>query len=112
MGHGIGRELHESPSLPNFGEPGRGTRLVEGMVLAIEPMLNLGSAEVRLGGDEWTVSTADGLPSAHFERSVAITAAGPWVLGSGAAPGETVVDLPVVQVEAAAGQGADMGGLR
>jgi methionyl aminopeptidase len=110
VGHGIGRELHESPSLPNFGEPGRGTRLVEGMVLAIEPMLNLGTAEVKLGGDEWTVSTADGKPSAHFERSVAITAAGPWVLGSGAAPGEALVDLPDVQMAATASQGAEMGG--
>jgi methionyl aminopeptidase len=112
VGHGIGRELHESPSLPNFGEPGRGTRLEEGMVLAIEPMINLGTADVTLGGDEWTVSTADGLPSAHFERSVAITAAGPWVLGSGAAPGEATVKLPAMQVPATVSQGAGMGGLR
>ena len=112
VGHGIGRELHESPSLPNFGEPGRGTRLEEGMVLAIEPMINLGTADVTLGGDEWTVSTADGLPSAHFERSVANTAAGPWVLGSGAAPGEATVKLPAMQVPATVSQGAGMGGLR
>lgn len=112
VGHGIGRELHENPSLPNYGKPGHGARLEEGMVLAIEPMLNLGTPDVILGDDKWTVSTADGKPSAHFERSVAITAAGPWVLGSGAAPGEVTVDLPEGRTAALAGQGAQAGGVR
>lgn len=97
-GHGIGRNLHEDPSLPNYGSPGRGKRLEEGMVLAIEPMLNLGTHEVVVGDDHWTVTTADGLPSAHFERSVAITAKGPWILGSGLEPGNVDVGLPAVGV--------------
>jgi methionyl aminopeptidase len=105
VGHGIGRELHESPSLPNYGRPGRGTRLEEGMVLAIEPMLNLGTPDVRLGRDQWTVTTADGRPSAHFERSVAVTAAGPWVLGTGAEPGRVEVALPEAALAAAGGPG-------
>jgi len=105
VGHGIGRELHESPSLPNYGRQGRGTRLEEGMVLAIEPMLNLGTAEVSLGSDQWTVTTADGMPSAHFERSVAITSEGPWVLGSGAQPGEILLDLPRRDLASAASGG-------
>lgn len=106
VGHGIGRELHENPSLPNYGRQGQGTRLEEGMVLAIEPMLNLGTPKVSLGSDQWTVTTADGQPSAHFERSVAITPAGPWVLGSGARPGEILLDLPMQdEVVAAVGGG-------
>ncbi len=105
VGHGIGRELHESPSLPNYGRQGRGTRLEEGMVLAIEPMLNLGTPDVSLGSDKWTVTTADGRPSAHFERSVAITAEGPWVLGSGAQPGEILLELPRHDVALAAAGG-------
>jgi methionyl aminopeptidase len=95
VGHGIGRQLHEPPNLPNVGRPGSGARLEEGMVLAIEPMINLGGPEVEIGADGWTVTTADGSLSAHFERSVAITAAGPWVLGSGARPGVVHVALPV-----------------
>lgn len=102
VGHGIGKELHESPSLPNYGRQGRGIRLEEGMVLAIEPMLNLGTPDVSLGSDQWTVTTADGLPSAHFERSVAITSDGPWVLGTGARPGEILLDLPRQDVAMAA----------
>jgi methionyl aminopeptidase len=108
VGHGIGRRLHESPQLPNYGEPGRGQRLEEGMVLAIEPMLNLGVADVRVGADNWTVATADGKPSAHFERSVAVTADGPWVLGTGCPAGVVDVKLPRAQeparVASAAGQ--------
>lgn len=80
VGHGIGREMHEAPDVPNYGRPGRGLRLVEGMALAIEPMLNLGTAAVRTLPDGWTVVTLDGKFSAHYENTVAITAAGPEIL--------------------------------
>ena len=80
VGHGIGRELHEEPSVPNFGTPGRGPLLKEGMVLAIEPMVNAGQYHVELGEDGWTVRTRDGRPSAHFEHTVAVTAQGAEVL--------------------------------
>ena len=80
VGHGIGQSLHEEPQVPNFGPPGRGPRLVEGMVLAIEPMVNTGSFRHRTLDDGWTAVTLDGGYSAHFEHSVAVTADGPWVL--------------------------------
>lgn len=80
IGHGIGRHLHEDPDVPNYGRPGRGTRLVEGMVIAVEPMINLGTANVMTLEDGWTVETADGLPSAHYENTIAITAEGPILL--------------------------------
>ena len=80
VGHGIGRRLHEEPQVPNFGEPGKGRLLREGMVLAIEPMLNLGEPGVLLKEDGWTAVTRDGSLSAHFEHSVAVTAEGPVVL--------------------------------
>jgi len=80
VGHGIGRRLHEEPQVPNFGEPGKGRLLREGMVLAIEPMLNLGEPGVLLKEDGWTAITRDGSLSAHFEHSVAVTAEGPVVL--------------------------------
>lgn len=80
VGHGIGRALHEDPSVPNYGRPGRGLRLSPGWVVAIEPMFNLGTAETRTTSDGWTVVTADGLPSAHWEHTVAITEDGPRVL--------------------------------
>jgi len=80
VGHGIGRELHEDPQVPNFGRPGTGPRLRPGMVLAIEPMVNVGTHEVRVLPDGWTVVTADGKPSVHFEHTVAITYDGPRVL--------------------------------
>jgi len=80
VGHGIGRHLHEEPQVPNFGEPGRGRLLREGMVLAIEPMLNLGEPAVMVKQDGWTAVTRDGSLSAHFEHSVAVTADGPVVL--------------------------------
>ena len=79
-GHGIGAHLHEDPSVPNYGKPGRGTRLLPGMTLAIEPMINLGSAGIKLMQDGWTVKTADGKLSAHFEHTVAITTDGPKIL--------------------------------
>lgn len=80
VGHGIGRSLHEDPQVPNFGKPGRGPLLKEGMVLAIEPMVNTDGAGVRVLDDEWTVVTEDGGYSAHFEHTIAITSQGPWIL--------------------------------
>jgi methionyl aminopeptidase len=80
VGHGIGRKMHEEPQVPNFGEPGSGPQLEEGMVLAIEPMVNAGTARVKVGRDKWAVSTLDGSLSAHFEHTVAVTAQGPRVL--------------------------------
>lgn len=79
-GHGIGRHLHEEPQVPNFGEPGGGPVLREGMTLAIEPMVNLGSYEVTVDDDGWMVRTKDGQPSAHFEHTVAVAAGGALVL--------------------------------
>ena len=84
VGHGIGTSLHEAPNVPNFGNPGRGLKLKAGMVLAIEPMVNAGSRKVSLDSDGWTARTEDGSLSAHFEYSVAITEAGPHVLGRSA----------------------------
>jgi methionyl aminopeptidase len=80
VGHGIGRAMHEPPQLPNFGKPGRGQRLREGMVIAIEPMVNAGSYEVEMRDDGWTAATADGRRSCHFEHTVAITEHGPEIL--------------------------------
>jgi methionyl aminopeptidase len=79
VGHGIGTKMHDEPNLPNYGEPGRGARLQEGMVIAVEPMVNAGRPEVQMRG-EWVAETADGSPSAHFEHTVAVTANGPWIL--------------------------------
>lgn len=80
VGHGIGQKLHEAPQIPNFGQPGHGARLKPGMVLAIEPMVNAGCAEVKILADGWTAVTADGRPSSHFEHTVAITTDGPVIL--------------------------------
>ena len=80
VGHGIGREMHEPPQIPNYGRPGRGPRLRPGMVFAIEPMVNIGSEKTRVLKDEWTAVTADGSLSAHFEHTVLITDNGPEVL--------------------------------
>jgi methionyl aminopeptidase len=79
-GHGIGTEMHMDPPVPNYGRPGRGPVLAEGMALAIEPMLIVGQRHARVLDDGWTVVSADGTRAAHFEHTVAITAAGPWVL--------------------------------
>jgi methionyl aminopeptidase len=79
-GHGIGTHIHEEPNVLNYGEPGRGPRLQEGMVFAIEPMVNVGGPAVRVLADEWTAVTEDGSMSAHFEHTVAVTSSGPWVL--------------------------------
>ena len=77
VGHGIGRQLHEEPQVPNYGKPGQGPRLQEGMVLAIEPMINMGKSGVRVLDDRWTAVTTDGSLSAHFEHTIAIQASGP-----------------------------------
>lgn len=79
-GHGVGKVMHEDPSVPNFGTPGRGVRLLPGMTIAIEPMINMGGAGIRQLPDGWTVKTRDGKLSAHFEHTVAITANGPVIL--------------------------------
>jgi methionyl aminopeptidase len=80
VGHGIGREMHEEPQVPNFGEPGKGPELEEGMVLAIEPMVNVGGPLVRMDDDGWSVFSEDGSLAAHFEFTVAVTADGPRIL--------------------------------
>lgn len=80
VGHGIGKELHEEPQVPNFGNPGCGIKLQEGMVLAIEPMVNAGKHDIIISNDGWTAITADGKKSAHFEHCVAITKEGPVIL--------------------------------
>ncbi|MFQ5863639.1 MAG: type I methionyl aminopeptidase [bacterium] len=80
VGHGIGRKLHEDPQIPNYGSPNSGPRLRPGMVLAIEPMVNMGGYKVDTTSDQWTVVTTDGLPSAHFEHTVVVTHDGPEIL--------------------------------
>jgi methionyl aminopeptidase len=79
-GHGIGTAMHMAPDVPNFGEPGRGPKLAVGMAIAIEPMVTLGSADTRVLADDWTVVSTAGSPAAHWEHTVAVTSAGPWVL--------------------------------
>ena len=86
VGHGIGQKMHEEPQIPNYGEPGRGPRLAEGMVLAIEPMVNAGKPAVKVLADGWTAVTRDGNLSAHFEHTVAVTAGEPWILTTRAVP--------------------------
>ncbi len=80
VGHGVGRKMHEEPQIPNYGRRGSGPKLKAGMTLAIEPMINIGASEVRLLEDGWTVRTADGMPSAHFEHTVLITKDEPEIL--------------------------------
>ncbi|MEE9167390.1 MAG: type I methionyl aminopeptidase [Candidatus Neomarinimicrobiota bacterium] len=87
VGHGIGTELHEEPQIPNFGEPGRGTILKEGMCLAIEPMVNLGLKEIYTKPDGWTICTKDGKPSAHFEHTVVVTSDEARILSNGTLDG-------------------------
>ena len=105
VGHGIGSEMHMDPPVPNYGRPGRGPVLAEGMALAIEPLLVLGSPETRLLDDGWTVVSEDGGWSAHFEHTVAITAAGPWVLTASAGPPAGTVAAGRVIVRAVAPSG-------
>ncbi len=80
VGHGVGAKLHEEPSVPNYGTPGRGVRLIPGMTIAIEPMINMGTHKVNVLDDEWTTVTADGSLSAHFEHTIVITQDGPKIL--------------------------------
>ncbi len=95
VGHGVGRSMHEDPQVPNYGKPGKGPLLEEGMVLAIEPMTTAGRPGVRVGADEWAIYSQDGSPAAHFEFTVAITADGPRVLTPWhLPPAERGVDLP------------------
>jgi methionyl aminopeptidase len=86
VGHGVGRDMHEDPQIPNFGEPGRGPTLAPGMTLAIEPMITSGGHEVVVRPDQWTIATADGSLSAHFEHTVAVTKEGPRILTAAAVP--------------------------
>jgi methionyl aminopeptidase len=85
-GHGVGRAMHEDPQIPNYGEPGRGPTLAPGMTLAIEPMINAGGQEVVVRPDQWTIATADGSLSAHFEHTVAVTEEGPRILTTAPVP--------------------------
>ena len=80
VGHGVGANLHEEPDVPNFGRAGRGMRLQKGMVIAVEPMINMGTADIYMDEDGWTVHTADGLPSAHYENTIVITDGDPEIL--------------------------------
>ena len=80
VGHGVGREMHEDPQIPNYGTPGTGPELEEGMVLAIEPMVNAGAEPIRMGSDNWSVYSQDGSLAAHFEHTVAVTGDGPQIL--------------------------------
>ena len=80
VGHGIGRDMHEDPQIPNFGDPGRGPELEEGMVLAVEPMVTAGRHAVRMGDDHWAIYSQDGSLAAHFEFTIAVTAEGPRIL--------------------------------
>jgi methionyl aminopeptidase len=86
VGHGVGRDMHEDPQIPNFGQPGRGPTLAPGMTLAIEPMITGGGHEVVVRPDQWTIATADGSLSAHFEHTVAVTKEGPRILTAAAVP--------------------------
>ena len=79
-GHGVGRKMHEGPQVPNYGKPGRGTKLREGMTIALEPMVLVGTGATRVKEDEWTVASADGTMTAHFEHTVAVTSNGPEIL--------------------------------
>jgi methionyl aminopeptidase len=88
VGHGVGRSYHEDPQIPNFGVPGRGSELLPGMTLAIEPMINAGGPDVVMHADEWSISSADGSLSAHFEHTVAVTEEGPRVLTAAKTPAQ------------------------
>jgi methionyl aminopeptidase len=97
VGHGVGRSMHEDPQVPNYGKPGKGPLLEEGMVLAVEPMTTAGRAAVRVGGDGWAIFSQDGSPAAHFEFTVAITGDGPKVLTPWRPSGSAVAAEPVSQ---------------
>jgi methionyl aminopeptidase len=118
VGHGVGRSMHEDPQVPNVGKAGKGPLLEEGMVLAVEPMTTAGRPGVRVGGDGWAIFSQDSSPAAHFEFTVAITAAGPRVLTpwhlprgrrAGEAPGERAGQAPGERADGAPGERADEG---
>ena len=97
VGHGVGRSMHEDPQVPNYGKPGKGPLLEEGMVLAIEPMTTAGRPGVRVGGDGWAIFSQDGSPAAHFEFTVAITADGPLILTPWHLPADARATEPVAE---------------
>jgi methionyl aminopeptidase len=103
VGHGVGRDMHEDPQVPNYGRPGKGPLLEEGMVLAVEPMTTAGRPGVRAGGDGWAIYSQDGSPAAHFEFTVAVTADGPRVLTPWHLPPEERGGTPVGEGVATAG---------
>jgi methionyl aminopeptidase len=103
VGHGVGRSMHEDPQVPNYGKPGKGPLLEEGMVIAIEPMTTAGNPAVRVGGDGWAIFSEDSSPAAHFEFTVAITAAGPRVLTPWHLPGDARAEEPVQEGAASGG---------
>ena len=97
VGHGVGRSMHEDPQVPNYGKPGKGPLLEEGMVLAIEPMTTAGRAAVRVGSDGWAIYSQDGSPAAHFEFTVAVTAGGPQILTPWHLPPQARATGPLAQ---------------
>jgi methionyl aminopeptidase len=103
VGHGVGRNMHEDPQVPNYGKPGKGTLLEDGMVLAIEPMTTAGRPGVRVGGDGWAIFSQDGSAASHFEFTVAITPAGPQILTPWHLPVEARSSEPVIEGIASAG---------
>jgi methionyl aminopeptidase len=103
VGHGVGRSMHEDPQVPNYGKPGKGPLLQEGMVLAIEPMTTAGRAGVRVAGDGWAIYSQDGSAAAHFEFTVAVTAAGPRVLTPWHRPADTRAGEPLAEGIASTG---------
>jgi methionyl aminopeptidase len=107
VGHGVGRSMHEDPQVPNYGKPGKGPLLQEGMVLAIEPMTTVGRAGVRAGGDGWAIYSQDGSAAAHFEFTVAITAAGPRILTPWHLPADSRAHQPVAGEQAVVGPVAE-----
>jgi methionyl aminopeptidase len=103
VGHGVGRSMHEDPQVPNYGKPGKGALLEQGMVLAIEPMTTAGRPGVRVGGDGWAIYSQDGSAAAHFEFTVAVTASGPRILTPWHLPAEDRSGEPVAEGIASAG---------
>ena len=103
VGHGVGRSMHEDPQVPNYGKPGKGPLLEEGMVLAVEPMTTAGRPAVRVGGDGWAIYSQDSSPAAHFEFTVAITGVGPKVLTPWHLPSDSCAVEPLAEGVASAG---------
>jgi methionyl aminopeptidase len=103
VGHGVGRSMHEDPQVPNYGKPGKGPLLEEGMVIAIEPMTTAGNAAVRVGGDGWAIFSEDSSPAAHFEFTVAVTGDGPRVLTPWHLPPDVRAEEPVHEGAASSG---------